>query len=98
MEISKIALLYNIQQSRVLSKLQDYHIAWIKEIVPEAQIIYAEDEAQLLKLTDDADILVTSRILPAENFCQKAKSLKWVHNLYAGMDIIMKSKTIKSLY
>lgn len=95
MKINKIAILYDLNKSKVLSPLQKRHLEWIREIVPDTEIIYAESETRLLELTDDADILITSRTEPAETFCRTAKSLKWVHNLYAGMDIIMKSATAK---
>lgn len=95
MKVNKIAVLYDANKSKVLTPLQKHHLAWIREIAPDAEVIYADSEEKLLQLTDDADILVISRIEPAEAFCKKAKSLKWVHNLYAGMDIIMKSETAK---
>lgn len=93
--VEKIAVLFDINKSKVLTHLQEHHIGWIKQIVPQVEIIYADNEEKLLQLTTDADILVTSRIEPAVKFCKNAKSLKWVHNLYAGMDIILASETGK---
>jgi len=95
LKINKIAILFDPNKSKVLTPLQEHHLKWIKEIMPDTVIVYAESETSLLELTDDADILITSRTEPAETFCKTAKSLKWVHNLYAGMDIIMKSATAK---
>ncbi len=54
MKINKIAILFDPNKSKVLTPLQEHHLKWIKEIVPDTVIVYAESETSLLELTDEA--------------------------------------------
>lgn len=95
-EVKKIAVLYDPQKYEVLSEMKEQHKEWIRQVVPDVEIVYAKNEAMLMEQTTDADILITTLSDVAVNFCKGAKSLKWVHNLFAGMDIIMNSEIAKT--
>jgi phosphoglycerate dehydrogenase-like enzyme len=89
MKINKIAILFKKKNKQVPFQIEEQHIEKIKSIVPHAEIIYANEEDELLAKTRDADILLTWGMYKPIQFCKSAKNLKWIHTLSAGVDGMM---------
>ncbi|WP_258360325.1 D-2-hydroxyacid dehydrogenase [Moorella sulfitireducens (nom. illeg.)] len=88
MKVNSIAILYK-PDDRVPHQIEERHLDMVRNTAPQAEVIYARDEQELLAKVDDADVLLTWGLYKPVTFCQKAKSLKWLHALSAGLDGVM---------
>lgn len=94
MEIKKVAVLFRGDPKGVTNPqmVRERHLDMIRATLPEAQVYYAETEDELLNQTDDADVLLTWGTYQPVTFCKKAKSLKWIQVLSAGIDGLLSSE------
>lgn len=88
MQIRKMAILMDFNDMAPY-KVEAYHLDRIRETIPGAEIVFAKTEPELISKTDDADVFLTWGMYRPVEFCRKAKSLKWLHVLTAGLDGVM---------
>ncbi|HEY8529910.1 MAG TPA: D-2-hydroxyacid dehydrogenase [Paenibacillaceae bacterium] len=89
----KIAILYRVHPNPY--EIEERHVERIRQTAPGAEIIRARDEGELLSKTDDADVLLTWGGYQPVAFCGKARSLKWIHAISAGVDGLLSSDIAK---
>ncbi len=89
MEVKKVAVLFKKKNERVPFEVEAHHLERIKNMLPNAEIIHAHEEEELLAKTTDADVLLTWGLYKPIEFCRGAKSLKWIHTISAGVDGVM---------
>lgn len=85
MNINKVAILFQ-STNKVPIEIEERHYATIRQTLPGVEIIRAYDEEELISKTDDADVLLTWGQYKPVKFCTKAKSLKWIHAISAGVE------------
>ncbi len=74
--------------------ITDAHIAKIKAVAPEMEIVVANGAADIARHLPEAEILVTSpRTFPP---LAEAARLKWLHSFSAGMDRILTPEVARS--
>ncbi|MDR7435076.1 MAG: D-2-hydroxyacid dehydrogenase [Armatimonadota bacterium] len=71
----------------ILANLEDRHIAQIKAIAPEAELMVTTDRNKAVSLAPEAEIMVGWN-LPREAIVQ-APNLKWIHSTAAGVDQLL---------
>ncbi|MDR5694987.1 MAG: D-2-hydroxyacid dehydrogenase [Armatimonadota bacterium] len=71
----------------ILANLEDRHIAQIKAIAPEAELMVTTDRNKAVSLAPEAEIMVGWN-LPREAIAQ-APNLKWIHSTAAGVDQLL---------
>lgn len=86
-DIKKIAIIW--EKKTYQYDITQANLDSIRAVLPEAEIIVAPNEEELLKKTTDADLLIVWFGNTPRTFCKNAPSLKWVHSLVAGVDHIM---------
>ncbi|SHN83271.1 D-2-hydroxyacid dehydrogenase [Desulfitobacterium chlororespirans] len=87
MNINKIAILDNKPRPFI----QKHHVKDMKQVIPEVEVIYADDARELMAKTTDADVLLTFPYVEGiADFCKKTPSLKWIHGVVSGVDGFMK--------
>ncbi|MBE6033055.1 MAG: hypothetical protein E7224_07715, partial [Clostridiales bacterium] len=66
---------------------------YLRELAPEAELIFTENIMETFREYSDADALISGPKLPAEawEWCTKASSFKWFHCLISGVDAVMKT-------
>lgn len=85
MEIKKIAILFQ-STNRVPIEFMERHLDLIRQTIPGVSVIRAYTEAELQSRALDADILITWGQYSPVEFCTKAKNLKWIHAISAGVE------------
>lgn len=95
MGINTVAVLFKTTKNLPI-KLKEMHFHSIREVVPDAKLIIAEDEAELLPRAEEIDILLTWGMYKPVELLTKARNLKWIHTLSAGVEGIMSPEIIKS--
>jgi phosphoglycerate dehydrogenase-like enzyme len=70
------------------------HIKNIKNALPEVEIVYSFEVKDLMENALDADVLIAFPFFPPElvDYCKKAKNLKLIHSVIAGIDGFVKSE------
>jgi phosphoglycerate dehydrogenase-like enzyme len=89
MNIGKIAIL----DHKARPFIEARHIQRIKEVVPAAEVVYALSAGELMAKAPAADILVTFPYVEGViDFCKNAKSLKLIHSVISGIDVLVNSE------
>jgi phosphoglycerate dehydrogenase-like enzyme len=89
MAVKKVAILYkadvNVNPLDVLPEQE----AEIRQVVPNATVVRARDEAELLDFAPECEVLCTWGMYKPAKFVSAAKNLQWIHVLSAGFDGIL---------
>lgn len=76
--------------------LKDNYIKKIKEELPEAEVVIAEEREKQLKEITDSDIMICVGSFADREVMEKAEKLKWIQSWSAGVDGLL-SEQIKSI-
>ncbi|MGM0602813.1 MAG: D-2-hydroxyacid dehydrogenase [Bacillota bacterium] len=76
--------------------LDEKHIKKIKEELPEAEVVVAEEKHEQLQEITDTDIMVCVGSFSEKEVIEKAEKLKWIQTWSAGVDGLL-SDSIKPL-
>lgn len=81
-----IGILYRADPLHLHLDVLPEHIDTIRKTVPEARVVRAANEDDLVKSGADAEVLLTWGMYRPAAFCRAALDLQWIHSLSAGVD------------
>ena len=86
MAANRIAILYNADPMVNPVDILPEHERAIRIAAPDAEVVRAHEELELLDTGADAQILLTWGMYRPYELARSAKSLQWIHALSAGVD------------
>ncbi|MGA3127371.1 MAG: D-2-hydroxyacid dehydrogenase [Candidatus Korobacteraceae bacterium] len=89
MGVKKVGILYKADVNANPLDILPEHEEMIRKVVPNAIVVRAREEAELLDFAPECEVLCTWGLYKPKDFFAAAKNLKWVHVLSAGFDGII---------
>jgi phosphoglycerate dehydrogenase-like enzyme len=86
MSAHTIGILYRADPLHLHLDVLPEHIDTIRRTVPEARVVRAVHEDDLVTTGADAEVLLTWGLYRPAAFCRAAINLQWIHALSAGVD------------
>ncbi len=81
-----IGILYRPDPLHLHLDILPGHLESIQRTVPDATVVRASSEEELIRCGPDSEVLLTWGMYRPGSFCRTASHLKWIHALSAGVD------------
>lgn len=86
MTVRAIGVLYSPDPLHLHLDILPEHINTIQRTAPDARVVRAANENDLVNSGADAEVLLTWGMYRPAAFCRAAVGLEWIHGLSAGVD------------
>jgi phosphoglycerate dehydrogenase-like enzyme len=86
MSVRTIGILYRADPLHLHLDILPEHIDTIQRTVPEARVVRAANENDLVSSGAESEVLLTWGLYRPADFCRAAINLQWIHALSAGVD------------
>ncbi len=84
-----IGILYRPDPLHLHLDVLPAHVETIQRTAPDARVVRASAEEELVGSGSDAEILLTWGMYRPGSFCRAARNLRWIHALSAGVDALI---------
>jgi len=86
LRITKIAVLHKEDLRYADRIITPAHLEKIRSEVPGVSVVVTDNEQDLISMGLDAQVLLTWGMFSPAEYCRRAKALRWIHALSAGVD------------